>query len=141
MGSRTRIRPRQAGDAGFHGEAHQVMPGGVELDLIAPPPEAVVRVQHGRILVRERTPLDGLGGAYPAAELVEQGASPCRMLTNDGLAQVAIGREQIVIRQRRRLVQYLIFHVRSGGGPTAPTASRAPGAPDSRGRGWCDPRR
>ncbi len=83
----------------------------MELDFIAAIPVAIVRVQHGRILIRQRAPLDRLRRAEGSPVLFDLGTGPARAIASHCLAQRSIGGEQVVIHQRRRLIQNLMIHV------------------------------
>ena len=67
--------------------------------------------QHRRILVREHSPLDRLRRPDLRAELRELFARPSGAFASHALAQRPIGSKQVVIRERRRLIQDLMIHV------------------------------
>ena len=60
MCSRTRLRPGERVQPVPDGEAHQLVPRRMELDLVDPLAEPVVRPQLRRVLVREPPPLERL---------------------------------------------------------------------------------
>src|SRR3954464_9007807 len=87
---------------------HQLMPGGVELDLVDAMAIAVMRAQDGRVRVGRNAPLQRLGAAGPAAEvgqtlLVGGGAVPAYTLDERG-----IGGEHVVVDKRWWLVEHLV---------------------------------
>src|SRR6478672_406779 len=80
------------------------MPGWMELDLVDPVAEAVVRVQPRRALVREAAPFLRLAGqelAEPARLLVR----PVCPLARECLDEGTVLEEEVVARERRRLVE------------------------------------
>ena len=95
----------RAVDSIFHRQPHQMVPCRMEFDLVAPPPVAVVRLQHRRTLIRLHAPLDRLRGTGLAPVLFELRAGPAGAFARHRLAQRAIRGEQIVAGERRRLVQ------------------------------------
>jgi len=98
VSARFRIRPGQAGQAVFDGEAHQLVPGGMELDFVDAMSETIVRAQRRRILVGLKSPADGFFAAASAPEILELCASPWCAFAAEGVGQHAVRREQIVIR-------------------------------------------
>ncbi len=100
--------PGQARKAVLDSEAHQLVPGGVEFNFVGPVTESVVGVKHGRILVGLESPADGLFGAGQPAELLELRRGPSSALALESCGQNNVGSEQIVVHQRRRLVQNLV---------------------------------
>ena len=88
--------------------AHQLVPGGMERDLVDPVAEAVVAAQHRRVLVGLLAEPEGRGLAEPGAEPREPGLAPVAALARHRLAQRRVLLEQIVVLERRRLVQDLV---------------------------------
>ena len=82
----------------------QRMPRGVELDLVDPVAEAVVRAQARRILVREPSPLERLAG-QERAERARARGRPAGALTLERLGERPVLGEQVVAVERRRLVR------------------------------------
>src|SRR5689334_12520769 len=80
------------------------MPGGMELDHVPAPAEAVEAVQHRRIAVGLEAPLDRLGAPQNATEIAETLARPAAALARHGLVERPIALEQVVIYQRRGLI-------------------------------------
>ncbi len=66
--------------------------------------EAIMSVEYGRVLVGLKSPADGVLGTYQSSELLEGGLGPAGALALDGIDQDAVGSEEIVVRQGRRLV-------------------------------------
>jgi hypothetical protein len=85
-------------------ETEELVPGGVELDLVDPLAEAVVRAEDRRVLVREPSQLE----RAPAAEPPEGGAALLGRriaLASKRLHERPVLREQVVPLERRRLVR------------------------------------
>ncbi len=102
LGPGTRVQPV------LDAQPEEGVPGGVVLDLVSAPADAVVRVNYGRVPVREETELDRL---FPAEELAERGepfGRPRRPLAGDGFAERAVGGEEVVAGEGRRHVRDLV---------------------------------
>jgi hypothetical protein len=85
-------------------EREELVPGGVELDLVDPLAEPVVRTKDRRMLVRETPELERLAAAEPAER-----RAPL-LLAGPSLAPVRLDErrvlgEQVVALERRRLVR------------------------------------
>jgi hypothetical protein len=94
----------------FHGETHQVMSGRVEFDLVSPSAVPVVRAQHRRVLVRHVCPLNRLCLSKRPTEGVLLNAGPCCSLADYRLTQRPVGRKQVVLGERTRLIQDFVIH-------------------------------
>ena len=94
----------------FHGETHQVMSGRVEFDLVSPSAVPVVRAQHRRVLVRHVCPLNRLCLSKRPTEGVLLSAGPCCSLADYRLTQRPVGRKQVVLGERTRLIQDFVIH-------------------------------
>ena len=95
-------------------QAEQRVPGGVVLDLVAPLPEAVVRVQDGGVGVGEEAPLHDLLAADARAERAHGLLGPAGALAPQRLAQGAIDGVEVLPPEGRRLVQHLVRGVQGG---------------------------
>src|ERR1700687_131848 len=96
----------------LHRQAHKFVPGWMKFHFISPVAESVVRMQDRWILVGLKSPPDSLFGAYQPPKILKLWFSPARALSLDSTSQNAIGREEIVVHQRRRLVQHLMGGLR-----------------------------
>src|SRR3974390_802588 len=83
-----------------------------EPHLVPPMAEAVVRFEHGRIVVGLEPGADQILGAEHSSEFGESRYGPHRALALDRLLEGRVSSEEVVIDERRRLVHHL---VRSGG--------------------------
>jgi hypothetical protein len=101
------------GDSG----AEQLMPGGVELDLVDAPAVAVVAAEHGRVGVGLRGQAGRLLRAGQRADRPDRFGSPAAALAGERVGQYRIGVEQVPADQRRRLVGDLVRRLRHGGDP------------------------
>ena len=101
----TGIRPRQVVNALGHCQPYQLVPGRMKLYLVASLAIAVVGAQHRRVFIRQHTPLHYGRAAYLPAILFELPAGPGRTFARNRLTQHAIGREETVVYERRRLVE------------------------------------
>jgi hypothetical protein len=80
----------------------------VELDLVDPVAVAIVGAELRRVLVRLPAELDHLGAAGDLTNLGDPPLGPAGALPAHGLGHHPIGREDVVVRQRRRLVGDLV---------------------------------
>ena len=85
----------------------------MKFDFVDTMAETVVRAQHRRILVGLESPANRFFGADAPAKLFEQRPRPIGSLAIDGVLEHAIRRKQVVIDQRRRLIQNFV-RVRRG---------------------------
>ncbi len=85
-------------------EPQELVPGGVELDLVDALAEAVMAAQPRRMLVREASELERLTAAQPS-ELREAGLLLGRTFAPCRLDQRPVLREEVVPLERRRLVR------------------------------------
>ena len=108
LGTRPRIGPGQRVDLLGHREPHQLVPGRVEVDLVDPVAETVVRPELGRVAI-------GLPGERPDVRAPD--CPPCRpeLLSRpvgpeggDHAFQRRIRREGVELGQWRGLVQHLV---------------------------------
>src|SRR3546814_18706108 len=79
----------------------------MEPDLVAAMAEAVEQLQLRRVLVRQPALLDGLGSAKLRAIGRKPVIRPAGTVDRGGILQRMVGGEEVVILQRRRLVQHL----------------------------------
>jgi len=84
---------------------HQLMPGGMELDLVAPAPVTVETMQDRRIAIGERAEREHFGLSQALAEIGESSRRPLSALADDRRPQHRISLEKIITGQRRRLVE------------------------------------
>ena len=105
VGAGARFAPGQRVEAVADGDLHQPVPRGVELDLVDAVAEAIVGAQLRRVGVGLESPGKGLFGAGEAAQLEHHVLRPGAALPFEGLAQRAAGLEQVVVDERRRLIQ------------------------------------
>ena len=77
------------------GDVHQLVPGGVELDLVDPVAVAVVGAQDGRVLVRLPAPLERLA-ARDLAERAGAVVGPAGALALERLDQRPVLLEEVV---------------------------------------------
>jgi hypothetical protein len=104
----SRLAPGQGVQAPTHRRRHQLVPGGMERHLIDAVAIAIMGVQRRRILVRREAPADSLRRSRAPPNFAQPCRRPARALTRHAFAQWRIRREEIVIHQRRRLVQHLV---------------------------------
>jgi hypothetical protein len=90
-----------------HRHRHQLVPGRVELHLVDPVPEAVVRVQHRRVLVGLAAESLNVGRARPAAELAHGFLGPAAALAPQRAEHGRIVGD-VVARECGRLVEYVM---------------------------------
>ena len=104
VGAGLRVASRAASAARWRPRRQQLVPGGVELDLVDAVAVAVVGLQLRRVLVRLEAELDGAGAAAELAHGGDPVLGPVGALAIDGLLQHRFGLEQVVVDQRRGLV-------------------------------------
>src|SRR4029453_857246 len=114
------------------GEAQQLVPRGVELDLVDAVPEAVVGGEDGRVRVGEAPPDHRLTAGLDA-EALQAVPRPAGAVSVERVGGDTGGREQVAPPERRWLVQSLVGG-RNGVSfaPRPPEARRAPGSPPGR---------
>ena len=83
---------------------HQLVPGGVELDLVDAVAEAVVGAELRRVLVGQPAELDGRGAAGELAHGADPVDREVAALAGDRLDERAVGLEDVVVGERHRLV-------------------------------------
>ena len=74
--ARARLAPGQGVQPVRDGDVQQLVPGGVELDLVDAVAVAVVRAQHRRVLVRLPAPLERLAAGDLADRADRSSAQP-----------------------------------------------------------------
>jgi hypothetical protein len=99
--------PRRGVQAVLHGDRHQRMPGGMELDLVDAVAEPVVGAQPRRVLVGQPAPVLRLRRAGQDTELAHARQRPVRALTAERGQQSRIAGD-VVAGQRRRLVGHFV---------------------------------
>ena len=107
VGARLVGAPRQRVQLLLHPGAHERVPRGVELDLVAAVAEAIVGVQHGRVLVGLDAPAHRLA-APERARGAQALARPSAALALERLLQRGVVLEQVAALQRRDLVEDLV---------------------------------
>jgi hypothetical protein len=88
--------------------AHQLVPGGVELDLVDPVAVAVVGAQLRRVLVGQPAPFLRPLAAGQAAQLGERGERGVVRVPPGRLDEDGVTRDRVVADQRRNLVGDLV---------------------------------
>ena len=114
VGAGTGFAPGRGVQAVADPDSHQLMPGGVELDLVDPVAVAVVGAQLGLSLVGLHSPLDRLARAADRPQLARAALGPLAALAPQRLLQRLVGVEGVVVLQRRGLVEDFM----GGGGAT-----------------------
>src|SRR3954464_14282153 len=94
-------RPGQRVHALLGGQRHELVVGGVELDLVDAVAVAVEDLQPRRALLGQAAPLPGRAGAPGAAGLGAALAPGAAALALERLDERDVGREQVVVLQRR----------------------------------------
>ena len=103
VGARLRVAPRQGVEAEPDPDLHQLVPGGMELDLVDAVAEAVVGAELRRVLVGLATPALGERAAGERADLARGvGSAQSGALAPDRLGQRPVGLEDVVVLERRR---------------------------------------
>ena len=98
------LRPRERVEAMREREAHELVPRRMKLDRVDPLAVAVVGAELRRVLVREPPPLERLAGEDPAeGRALLRG--PARPLPLERLDERTVAPEEVVPRERRRLVR------------------------------------
>ena len=113
VGARLVGAPRQRVQLLLDAGAHERVPGGVELDLVAAVAEAVVGVQHRRVLVGLDAPAHRLAAPERAGG-AQALARPAAALALEALPQRRVVLEEVAALQRRDLVEDLVGRVRRG---------------------------
>ena len=105
VGAGPRVAPGGAVQLVFHRGPEQLVPGGVELDLVDAVAVAVVGLQLRPVLVGEPSQLLRLGRAGELADRGDPLASPSRRPRGrPPRPATRVGLEDVVVGQRRRLV-------------------------------------
>ncbi len=110
--------PRQAVRFVLDPQRHQLVPGGMEFDLVDSPAKTVVRPQNGWISIGLISERNYAGRADQRAEFFQPLEAPFAPFANDGLFERDVGGERVVVLKRRGLVFDLMRlgsrHRRSG---------------------------
>jgi hypothetical protein len=96
--------PRRSRETGFRPGPQQRVPRGVKANLIDAVAEPVVRVQFRRMFVRVETECDRLGPSGELAQPVHLVDGGPRRLASHRLGERLVGRENVVVLERRRLI-------------------------------------
>jgi hypothetical protein len=115
-------RPRQRVKLLAHALAHECVPRGMELHLIAPVAVPIVRVQHRRVLVGEDAPGHRLA-APECADRAQPDAGVGAALSFERLDERQVVLEEVPALEPRRLVEDLV----GGGGAASRGHGRPPG--------------
>src|ERR1044072_7407435 len=118
MGSGPRVLPRGGMKLVLHRRPQQLMPGRVELDLVAPAPEAVMGLQPRRVLVGGRAEGDQPRRARQRPDCRDPLFIPLPSLAADSLTHPRVGLVDVVVLEWRGLVEDLMRARRTalGGG-------------------------
>src|SRR3546814_17175093 len=93
------------------------MIGGMKLHLIDPVAETVEALQHRQVSIRLPPEIDHLGGPDLRAEARERRPRRCAPFALNRLPQRMIGGVEVVILQRRRLIDAFMRGTRARAGP------------------------
>ena len=104
MRARLRLGPGQRVDLLGDRAPEQLVPGGMELDLVDPMAEAVMGAEDRRIAVRLLAEADGRGPAEPLAEPPEPRLAPGPALALQRFEERGVLLEEVGVLERRRLV-------------------------------------
>ena len=113
MRTRARGRPRTGMQPGFDRERKQRMPGRMKFDFVDAMTVTVERAQHRRIDVGGEAEPYGFRFAQRLAERVKFFRRPAGLLAHKRRTKHAVGLQQIVRFERRRLVGDLRPSLRS----------------------------
>ena len=108
VGAGPGLAPGRGVQAVADADPHQLVPGGVELDLVDAVAVAVVGAQLGLVLVGLGAPADRLPRAADRAQLARFALGPLGALAPQRLDQRPVGVEGVVVLQRRGLVEDLV---------------------------------
>ncbi|SAI14327.1 Uncharacterised protein [Bordetella ansorpii] len=106
--------------------AHQLRPGGMELDAIHAVARVVIGMQDGTVAVGQFGRLQGLRAAQPGAVLAQFVLPGARAFAGHGLAQHRVGVVQRIVFERRHLVGHLMRAECLHAGLPGPDGVRAP---------------
>ncbi|KAF1858516.1 hypothetical protein Lal_00015033 [Lupinus albus] len=104
----TRRFPRQRVGPVFDQQAHQLVPRGVELDLVHAVAAAVEVHETRREFVGQAAQVEHAGCAQRTSEPVQVVAGPAGPFARDAFAQRRVAGEQVDVTERRRLVENLV---------------------------------
>jgi len=108
VGTRLRLPPRQGVQAVGDVDVHELVPGGVELDLVDAVAEAVVGAQLRRVLVGEPAELDRLAAARDRPDRADRVHGEVAALPRDRLDEGPVRLEDVVVLERGRLIRDLV---------------------------------
>jgi hypothetical protein len=103
--ARARVAPRQRVDLALDGAAQQPVPARVQLDLVEPVAEAVVREQPRLVALGAAAVLLRLGRAGHQATVAHAVDRPAAALALERLLQRHVGREQVDVLERDGLIE------------------------------------
>src|ERR1700730_2038388 len=113
--ARTRLAPWKRMEPVADRNFHQPVPGWMELDLVDPVAETIVRAQHRRVGVGLEAPVDRLLRTRKTAQLANHVLGPRPSFPLERLAQRRVGFEQVVVDERWRLVEIRLHRLFKGG--------------------------
>ena len=114
VGARLRVAPGRGVQAVRDPDPHQLVPGGVELDLVDPVAEAVVGAELRRVLVRLDAPADRPRRPQRAPSSRASSSAQSAPSRRSASTSSRVVREDVVALQRRRLVEDLVGRVSLG---------------------------
>ncbi len=105
MRARPGRTPRQRVDLVLDRKPEQVVPGGVELDLVHTVPVAVMGAKPRPIVLGEGSEHLNVGAAHELTDCAKAILRPFRALAADGFGERAVALVNVVVDQWRRLVR------------------------------------
>ncbi len=114
VGARRGVRPGRGVQPAGDRDGHQLVPGGMEFDLVNPVPVPVMTAQRRGVLVRQAGLILGARRSGDPAKLMQATDGPGGALPRHGLQQGPIAGD-IVTGQRRYLVEDLVSGLPGGG--------------------------
>ena len=132
--ARSRLGPGQRVRPPGYAQAHQFVPGRVELHLVHAVAEAVVRLEDGGVAVRQLAQVERLRPPEKRAVFQRALLNPRRALAPHGFPERRVMGVEVVVLQGWRLVEYLVRGVDGQGhaGHNAPSHADAEGESASR---------
>ena len=103
-----RLAPREVVDRRRHGEAHHLVPRGVERDLVDPVPEAIVGAQLGRMAIRLAAEREDARAAERLAEGRDPRPEGAAALARQAFREGRVRLEPVHVLEGRRLVRHLV---------------------------------
>ena len=107
MGSLFRLAPGQGVEPVVDGNIHQLVPSGVEIDDIDTVTKAIVRAQERRVVVGRLTELD-CRTTGDGTDSFSAFACPASSLALQGIDEIVVFRENVVVGQGRCLIGDLV---------------------------------